>query len=145
VDLYEPGSGSQVHDFNGGILASGLFWTLPPGEGDVVDLGPDARRARLELHDVPVIESFTIAGQTSTPARVSLSVEWKATGRRRHVGRGDAVDPTDPAAFLGSIAAAFSIGSFEVAEFGFSASSEPGASSERGYGLLGTERNGSAL
>jgi hypothetical protein len=29
VDLFVPSSGAQVHDFNGGILASGLFWTLP--------------------------------------------------------------------------------------------------------------------
>jgi hypothetical protein len=30
-----PGTGTpatQVHDFNGGILASGLFWTVPADE-----------------------------------------------------------------------------------------------------------------
>jgi len=35
VDLYEPGSGSQVHDANGGILASGLFWTLPVADDEL--------------------------------------------------------------------------------------------------------------
>ena len=28
MDLFEPGSGSQVHDYNGGIQPSGLFWIV---------------------------------------------------------------------------------------------------------------------
>lgn len=46
MDLFEPGSGSQVHDFNGGRLASGLFWTVPVA-GEALRVSRDGRRAVL--------------------------------------------------------------------------------------------------
>jgi hypothetical protein len=46
-----------VHDFNGGILPSGLFWLveLPAGAFTVAGNG---RLAFLRARDVPVIDSF---------------------------------------------------------------------------------------
>ena len=93
--------------------------------------------------DVPVIDTFQYAGTFLVPATVSFEVEWEATGPPKKLGSGNAVPPTDPAAFLGTFASARSTGRFSGAELGFSFVSKPGASSERGgYAEIGKERNG---
>jgi hypothetical protein len=145
VDLFEPGSGSQVHDFNGGVLASGLFWTLPLGPRDHFHVSADGTRARLRVHQMPVIDSFSFGSPGGTPATVGLALEWRATARAVARGRGNAVGANDPAAFRGQIAPALATGWCHGVEFGFRGVSDPGASSARGYALLGHERNGSAL
>jgi hypothetical protein len=139
VDLYEPGSGSQVHDFNGGVLASGLFWTLV---ADGLRVSDDGRRAVLHVEDVEVIDSFQILSGTGTPATVSVDAEWRATGPAVQRGKGGAVPPTDPAAFLGEIAVAESTATFAGAELGFSFRSNPGVSTAQTFAEMGLERNG---
>jgi hypothetical protein len=138
VDLFEPGTGSQVHDFNGGILASGLFWTVPLDD-DSLRVSHDGRRAVLDAEDVQVIDSV---GPNSTPAMMSMHMEWRATGPFVDRGKGTTVPPTDAAAFLARFAVARSTAHFEASEFGFSFSSDPGVSSDRGYAQIGRERNG---
>ena len=142
MDLFEPGSGSQVHDFNGGILASGLFWTLPVEDLRVSD---DARHAVLDADDVEVIDSFSFGSGLGTPARLSIHIEWRATGPSIERGRGKQVPPTDPAAFLGDFAVAESTADFTGSEFGFSFESNPGVSTQRGFAEMGRERNGAFL
>jgi hypothetical protein len=139
VDLYEPGSGSQVHDFNGGVLASGLFWTLA---ADGLRVSDDGRHAVLHLEDVGVIDSFQILSGTGTPATVSVHAEWRAAGPLVQRGKGGAVPPNEPAAFLGEIAVAESTAAFAGAEFGFSFRSDPGVSTARTFAEMGLERNG---
>jgi hypothetical protein len=142
VDLYEPGSGSQVHDFNGGLLPSGLFWTLPVPPG-AVRISADGRRAVLRLKDLPVVDSYSFGNPTSTPASVSLRVEWDATGAFAERGSGAAVAPTSEAAFRGRIAPAVSTATFSGSEFGFSFRSRPGVTTESGgYAQMGFCRNG---
>jgi hypothetical protein len=141
VDLFEPGSGSQVHDNNGGILASGLFWTVPLDD-DAIRVSRDGRRLVLRARDVPVIDSFQFFGPNQIPASVSFHVEWRATGPFVDRGRGTDVPPTDPAAFLGRFAVARSTAMFEGSEFGFGFRSDPGVSTDRGFAELGRERNG---
>jgi hypothetical protein len=138
-----PGSGTpatQVHDNNGGILASGLFWTVPADERQL-QVSRDSRRAVLELRDVAVIDSFQFFGPNQTPASVSLRVEWRADGRFMRRGLGAGVPPTDMAAFLGDIAPARSTGSFSGEEWGFEFTSER-ATTDRGYAQMGRTRNG---
>jgi hypothetical protein len=141
VDLFEPGSGSQVHDFNGGILPSGLFWTVQVDD-DAFRISRDGRRARLRAEDAPVVDSFTFGGQNVIPATVSLRVRWDATEEPVARGSGGAVAPTDPAAFLGRFAKARSTGVFSATELGFSFESDGRASTDRGFAELGRERNG---
>jgi hypothetical protein len=141
VDLFEPGSGSQVHDFNGGILASGLFWILPV-DRRALRVSRDGRHAVLRVRDVPVIDSFQFFGPSQTPASVSFRVEWDATGPFVQRGSGATVAPTDPAAFSGKLADATSTGAFAGSEFGFSFRSKRGVSTARGFAELGRERNG---
>jgi hypothetical protein len=139
--LFEPGSGSQVHDNTGGILLSGLFWTVELPHG-AFRISPSGRRAILEARDLPVIDTFQFANVFSVPAIVSFKIEWEATGPPVQLGSGNAVPATDPAAFIGVFAPARSTGQFSGVELGFSFVSKRGASSDLGYAQIGTERNG---
>ena len=101
------------------------------------------RRATLRVRNLPVIDTFQFLGESDTPALVDFRVEWRASGPAVPRGRGDAVDPTDPAAFLGEIAPAVSTIACSGEEIGFRFSSDPGAStSPDGWGQIGTHRNG---
>jgi hypothetical protein len=134
-----------LHDLNGGILPSGLFWTVDLRKS-AVDFKMHRQRAVLHAKNMPVIDTFQIFGPSDTPALVDLRVEWEATGPAVPRGKGKTVSPTDPAAFLGEIAPAVSTISFSADEIGFEFESNKGASSSpRGYAQLGTERNGAFL
>jgi hypothetical protein len=141
IDLFELGSGSQVHDYNGGIPPSGLFWTVELPHS-AFHMSRDGKHAVVAAKDVPVIDTFHFAGPFLVPATVSFLVEWEASGPSRKLGSGKAVRPKDPAAFRGTFAPARSTGRFSGTELGFSFESKPGASSERGYAEIGKERNG---
>jgi hypothetical protein len=141
VDLFEPGSGSQVHDSNGGVLASGLFWTLPVDE-NALRIARDGRKAILDAKDLQVIDNFQAFGMLGTPATVSVYVEWKATGPPVSRGKGRDVADTDPGAFLGQFRVADSTAKITSTEFGFSSRSDPGVSTARTFAEMGNERNG---
>ena len=102
----------------------------------------NGRRASVEVKDVPVIDTFQFANAFLVPSTVSFKIEWEATGPPEQLGSGNAVPPTDPAAFLGTFAPARSTGQFSGAELGFSFASKGGASTDFGYAEIGTERNG---
>ena len=140
--MFEPGSGSQVHDFNGAIQPSGLFWTvrLPNRSLRVSDHG---RRATLVAVNVPVIDNFNFTSTDVVPATVSFKIVWRATGSFADRGSGNAVEPADPAAFSGHFARAKVKASFSGQELGFRFSGS--ATAEGGYAQMGTERNGSFL
>jgi hypothetical protein len=144
VDLFEPGSGSQVHDDNGGILASGLFWTVPVDD-NALRVSHDGRSAVLDVNGIDVIDSFTFGSGIGTVATLSLHIEWRATGAFVDRGKDSTVPATDPAAFLGRFAVARSTAQFEASEFGFSFRSDPGVSTDRSYAQMGRERNGAFL
>jgi hypothetical protein len=134
-----------MHDNNGGVALSGLFWTvhLP---NDAFTINDDGTRAHLSADDVPLIDQFVFLGPNTVPATVSLRVKWGATGPRVKRGKGKTVAPTDSAAFLGEFAFAQSTASFSGSELGFSFKTNPGASSgTAGFAELGTERNGAFL
>jgi len=142
--LFEPGSGSQVHDFNGGIPLSGLFWTVELSD-DAFYVSRNKRRAFLEARDVPVIDTFQFANPFLAPSTVSFKVEWEATGTGANLGSGNTVPPTSPASFLGNFAPAISTGRFSGAQLGFEFKSKRRASTELTYAEIGTERNGTFL
>jgi hypothetical protein len=131
-----------VHDLNGGILPSGLFWTVDLSTS-AVDFRMNNRRAVLRAKNMAVIDTFQFFGPSDTPALVDLRVEWEATGPAVPRGKGTTVPPTDPAAFLGAIAPAVSTISFSADEIGFEFEANRGAStSPRGFAEIGSERNG---
>jgi hypothetical protein len=103
----------------------------------------DGQRAVLRVKNLPLIDTFQFFGPSDTPGLVDFRIEWEATGPPVARGQGGAVEPTDPAAFLGDIAPAVSIGSFSGEEIGFAFESNGAASSSpRGYAQIGRERNG---
>lgn len=140
MDLFELGSGSQVHDVNGGILPNGLFWTvaLPQHTFRVIQGG---QRASLHARAVPQIDSFQFGGINTTPASLDIRVDWRVTGPFQDLGSGASVPATAKEAFLGRFADARAVAQFSACETGFSfkgaASSDGG-----GFAELGTERNG---
>ncbi len=137
-----PGSGAQVHDFNGGILASGLFWTVPADDHNLW-VSRSRRDAVLEVRDVPVIDSFQFFGPNQIVATVSFRIEWRATGRSVPRGRGRTVEETDIAAFLGEFAPARSTITASAEEWGFTCRAN--GSTTGGYAQLGDSRNGEFL
>jgi hypothetical protein len=141
VDLFDPGSGTQVHDYNGGIPASGLFWVVELPR-HAFNTSHGGRRASVRATDVPVIDSFQFLGANQVPASVSFSIQWEATGPAVSRGSGTSVPPTSSAAFRGELAPAHARGSFSARGLGFAFASDPGVSSDRGYAELGQERNG---
>jgi hypothetical protein len=74
---------NQVHDFNPGIGADGLFWTLPvPRNSVAIDL--DAGTAAFQMTNLAMPDFHDIVNSlspnpTSTPGFVSFDVRWQAT------------------------------------------------------------------
>jgi len=130
-----------VHDFNGGIYASGLFWTVEFPD-DAVSVSDNNRRIQVRARDVEVIDSFQGLGPKAIPASVSFDLEWVATGAATAVGQGKAVPPTDRTAFLGQHRDARSTGTFSGEEWDFQFQSNGRASTDQGYAEIVTERNG---
>ena len=100
----------------------------------------NGRRATLEVEGLPVLDTFQFFGPNDTPALVDFRVAWFAIRPAVERGEGDTVPPDDPRAWLGEIEQAESIGTFSGEEIGFTFEAE--GSTARGWGQLGTERNG---
>src|SRR5438128_2726181 len=70
---------NQIHDFNPGIAASGLFWTVPINSASVttsVNVGKATMRLRnLPLGDFNTIPNSLMHG-ASVPATISCDVRW---------------------------------------------------------------------
>jgi len=144
----------QTHDFNPGISANGLFWTVPITDSAVaVQLG--AGTAEMQLSNFAVSDYFNIVnalvrqgnitgvgpfGPDDIPAKVSFDIVWS--------GRGEAVHVSNAAAgfdgqFLLNTSAVVSLSCSEAASggqpsFSFMAT---GASTNE-FSLIGHERNG---
>jgi hypothetical protein len=140
VDLFDPGSGSQVHDLNAGILPNGLFWTaqLP---SDAFQVSPDGQVASLALRAQPLVDNFTLFGPLAIAAQVDIDLLWQATGAPIDRGQGAEADPTSPAAFIGHFAEARCTGTVRGFETGFSFTAGELTSADF-FAELGPERNG---
>jgi hypothetical protein len=131
-----------VHDFTGGIAQSGLVWTVPlPDEAVVASHG--GKRLDVSVNDVAVIDS-TGAPAVDVPATVSFQMTWRATSPARRAGKGTAVAPTDPEAFLGRLASARARGTFSGTAGSFTFRSVP-QPQRTIFGVLGTEQAGALL
>ena len=92
------------------------MWTVPIPDASIVK-SDDGRRLDVDVRDVAVID----ATPAEIPATVSFQMTWRASGRTRQFGSGNAVPPTDGAAFLGRLSRARIRGTFsgEAASFTF--------------------------
>lgn len=130
-----------MHDFNGGVAPSGLFWTVPLPE-DAVVVSPNGRELTVAVQDLALVDDVLRPTPITVPATVTFRVEWRGKRRLVRRGRGLAVAPTDPAAFRGEFyRRTRARGTFAGAIEGFSFQSEPVIAKSR-FALLGRERNG---
>jgi hypothetical protein len=80
----------QVHDWEPGIDDSGLFWTIPIGNG-AIDADPSTGQARLRGQSVKVTDFHDFfnavlgGGPTPLPSRVSYDVRWFGGGGRQAI------------------------------------------------------------
>ena len=130
-----------MHDFNGGVLPSGLFWTVDLAQASL-DVSANGRRVRVNVRSHPAIDTFVIFGPNSTPASVSYEVELHAIGERVTRGKGNAVPPTDPAAFIGHFYDAAASGRYSGREIGFAFETIGLVTTEGTFAEFGNERNG---
>jgi len=82
MDLFTGPVGSgQVHDFNPGIRASGLFWTQPVS-ADTLDVDFERGTAALSADDLDVEDYHNLHNALldgpSDPSSVSFQMRWSA-------------------------------------------------------------------
>jgi hypothetical protein len=142
VDLLEPRSGALLHDYNGGVAASGLFWTVRLPD-DALVVSHRGRRMRLVATDLAVIDDGATPNQGGGPATVSFDITWRQHGGRRRLRPSGPVAPTAPAAFVGRLAlGATATGSFSGATGAFTFHSDPAVRVRALFAEMGRERNG---
>jgi hypothetical protein len=140
VDLFDPSSGSQVHDLGPGILPSGLFWTMQL-PAHAFDVFIDGRVAKLKLRTHPLVDTFVLGGPLAIAAQVDIDVFWTATSEPIERGEGAAADPVSPAAFTGHFAEAFCSGRVRGVETSFSFETNVLTATDF-FAEIGRERNG---
>jgi hypothetical protein len=141
-----------VHDFNGGIAPSGLFWTLRVPDS-ALKISKNGKSATLHVANIDVVDDLQIFGGGNIPSTVSFDMTWTSVGPRHHYKPGS-TDPLDPTNFDGKFRLAVATGTFSGSNAdGFSFSTVGVASSAEvselfgipGFAEMGVERNGSYL
>ena len=131
----------QIHDFNGGVRPSGLFWTRQLPDDSVV-VSPDGRQLTLAVEDLALIDDILRPVAVTVPATVSFRIEWRGKKAQKRRGRGLKVAATDAAAFLGRFRKAKATATVSGAIEGFSFASDLTAPATSTFATIGTERNG---
>jgi hypothetical protein len=137
-----------VHDFNGGIRPSGLFWIVKVPD-DAVKTTEEGTLT-ISLTNVAVVDQIAFPGNiflgsTGSPATLSLNMTFKKNGPPRVV-RPTSASPISPFSWAGVMSDATYKGTFSVAynDGKFSAHGDFGSSAaEQVFAEMGTERNGS--
>ena len=132
----------QHHDWEPGIHDSGLFWTIPIGDG-AIGVDPSTGDARFRGQAVKVTDYHDFfnavlgGGPTPLPSRVSFDVRWAGGGASQAVR-----DSTF--GFVGDyIPSTASISFTAMDDHGIVVySSDPDGQTNVGQPAVGTERNG---
>ena len=137
MDIFESGSDFtvQLHDFNGGIAASGLFWTVRVPD-DAVQHAADGS-VRVVVDNADVVDDFVFFGPAHVPAKVSFDMTFTPEGSMRHI-RPTSADPTDPHNWAGEFRNALAVGTFSGSSNDFTFT----GSASSTFAEMGTERNG---
>jgi hypothetical protein len=132
----------QQHDWEPGIEDSGLFWTIPIGNG-AIDVDPSTGQARFQGQSVKVTDFHDFfnavlgGGPTPVPSRVSYDVRWSGGGRRQAIR-----DSTF--GFVGEYVPGTASITFEAMDEHGTVIYRSGAAGQSNVGqpAVGTERNG---
>ena len=129
---------NQIHDYNPGIQANGVFWTIAL-PASTVDVNPGAGRASFRATDlaVPDYHDFisSIFPAESVPARVSFDIRWhEIQGRdnRKNADEG----------FAGEFVVTKATAEWSSRQAGFEFQSDPAETSVSEHAIVGHERNG---
>ena len=140
MDVFtSPVEDVQIHDFNPGITASGLFWTIAIPE-DAISVNFGAGKASFKVRDLDVEDYHDVVNALNDGPSVEASVSWDITWN--HVlSRTKIRDVVNNFAgdFVQSVAQTAWTGKTATAEF----VSDPAATSVNEFSLLARERNGS--
>ncbi len=139
------GASPQVTDFNPGIGANGLFWTIPIAPG-MVDIDPAAGSARFVGRNLPIpdygsFDNSVGGGSTPIPSRIDFEVTWTATGAPVHQ---TSPPPPDGFDFVGDYTPAEARITFTCSHdhSDVTYSSDPSGQANPLPAVVGTERNG---
>ena len=132
----------QHHDWEPGIEDSGLFWTIPVGNG-AIEADPRTGQARLRGQSVKVTDyhdffnAVSDAPKNPLPSRVSYDVRWSGGGGRQTIR-----DSTF--GFVGEFVPGPASITFEAMDDHGTViyRSDPDGQSNVGQPAVGTERNG---
>jgi hypothetical protein len=141
IDLYDPSSGAQVHDFNGHISQSGLFWIVAVPTY-ALSLNEDGT-AHLHLTEAATIDNTFFFGPGTDYSSATFDITWTPSGDVQHFRPGSS-NPTDPTNFAAEIRFATATGSFTVIRNGVTFTIN-NATSAGVFAEMGRERNGSFL
>jgi len=140
MDVFDPGSGSQLNDMNPGITSTGLFWTtaIPTGS---VSVNPGNGRASLRVSNIVVTDygdygnALFGGGPPPVPATLSFDVQWFGVGERANV-----VNPAD--GFAGEFVRNSAQMAWSATVGDYSFVSGPASTSSSIFAEVGHERNG---
>ena len=139
MDLFTGAVGAgQVHDFNPGIRAGGLFWTLPVHESalkvDLADGRATLALSDLDQEDYHNLHNALVDGP-SDPASVTFSMTWTASGPPMNVT--DSVHRFTGRFMLSTVEIEWS-----ATTPSFSFTSDPAGTTNNVRSVIGRERNG---
>jgi hypothetical protein len=128
----------QIHDYNPGIAANGLFWTIPIADS-AIDVNPGKGQASLRATNlaIPDYHDFvnSLYPATSVPAVVSFDARWHDIQSRRNAKEPDF-------GFAGEFVVTAATIEWSSQQAGFRFQSDPASTSVSEYAIVGNERNG---
>jgi hypothetical protein len=144
VDVYDPGTGSQLHDLNpSDYHPTGLFWTIPiPQQNIQVQVGngyASVVAKNLPIYDYGEIPNALFGGKPRSPGVISYRVVWSGVQQRVNIRNTDRVYGGFAGNFVRNTAQMEWTAETEDNVF----VSAPLSTSSSGFAELGEERNGS--
>ena len=139
----------QIHDYNPGIAANGLFWVIAASP-DVAQIDLDSATASLKMTDVPVMDAHDLANAltggkgfsnppippiAAVPATVSFDIEWRGLTER-------AIVTNENEDFTGQFIETGATIQWSSNQSGFQFVSEAPNPARNVYSVIGHERNG---
>jgi len=146
VDVYDPGTGSQLHDLNPSDFhptPPDLFWTTAIPKQNI-DVQPGQGSATMQATNIPIydygeIGNALFGGGTRTPGVVSFKVVWSGVDERVSIRN------TDPVygGFAGNFVRNRAQMEWTAITDKYTFVSAPLSQSESAFAQIGEERNGS--
>jgi hypothetical protein len=138
VGSVDPDFKNQTHDFNPGIAASGLFWTIAV-PASAVQFDVAAGTATLNVTNVPLFDYNNVPNSLThgknSPATASLQVRWTAAGAA-------VVTRDDKLTWNGALMPATATCAWSAQTTGFSYTTDAANTSKTIFAMLGRETNG---